>query len=125
MLGGRARHFRRRSSVAGGAAQGPIDRKETLVFSVSDDLNQFVDAQLFNPFLMGNKRTGWHFAFEPLYYYNPWYTAEVTAPPGLQGKDGETPYLATSYQYNQDFTELTLKLRQGVTWSDGQPFTSK
>jgi peptide/nickel transport system substrate-binding protein len=102
-----------------------VNRKETLIMSVSDDLNQFADPEIFNPFLTGAKRTGWHFAFEPLYYYNPWYTDKVTAPPGLQGKDGEVPFLATAYEYSKDYTELTLKLRQGVTWSDGQPFTSK
>ena len=26
--------------------------------------------------------------------------------------------------YNDDFTEVTIKLRQGTTWSDGEPFTS-
>jgi peptide/nickel transport system substrate-binding protein len=102
-----------------------VNRKETLIMSVSDDLNQFADPEIFNPFLTGSKRTGWHFAFEPLYFYNPWYTNQVTAPPGMAGKDGEIPYLATSYEYNKDYTELTLKLRDGVTWSDGQPFTSK
>jgi peptide/nickel transport system substrate-binding protein len=27
-------------------------------------------------------------------------------------------------QYNADFTECTVTLRQGVTWSDGEPFTA-
>jgi peptide/nickel transport system substrate-binding protein len=26
--------------------------------------------------------------------------------------------------YNEDFTALTIPLRQGVTWSDGEPFTA-
>jgi peptide/nickel transport system substrate-binding protein len=26
--------------------------------------------------------------------------------------------------YNADFTEVTIPLREGVTWSDGEPFTS-
>jgi peptide/nickel transport system substrate-binding protein len=26
--------------------------------------------------------------------------------------------------YNADFTQVTIPLRQGVTWSDGQPFTA-
>jgi peptide/nickel transport system substrate-binding protein len=26
--------------------------------------------------------------------------------------------------YNEDFTEVTIPLREGVTWSDGEPFTS-
>ncbi|MER3487221.1 MAG: hypothetical protein C4307_00060, partial [Chloroflexota bacterium] len=32
--------------------------------------------------------------------------------------------LAESYSFNSDATELTIKLRQGVAWSDGQPFTA-
>lgn len=27
-------------------------------------------------------------------------------------------------EYNEDFTEVTIPLREGVTWSDGTPFTS-
>ncbi|MBX6771385.1 MAG: hypothetical protein IRY83_06645, partial [Chloroflexi bacterium] len=34
------------------------------------------------------------------------------------------PWLAESYSYNNDFSVLTVKLRNGVTWSDGQPFTA-
>ena len=33
-------------------------------------------------------------------------------------------WLAESWQYNPDFTEITLKLRKGIEWSDGTPFTS-
>ncbi len=35
------------------------------------------------------------------------------------------PDLATSWAWNKDNTELTFKLRQGVKWHDGQPFTAK
>ncbi len=34
------------------------------------------------------------------------------------------PDLATSWSWNEDGTELTLPLRQGVKWHDGQPFTA-
>jgi peptide/nickel transport system substrate-binding protein len=39
------------------------------------------------------------------------------------GTDVE-PGLATSWQYNEDRTVLTMKLRSGVTFSDGTPFTA-
>jgi peptide/nickel transport system substrate-binding protein len=35
------------------------------------------------------------------------------------------PDLATSWSWNEEGTELTLLLRQGVRWHDGKPFTAK
>jgi len=34
------------------------------------------------------------------------------------------PNMAKSFEWNDDFTELTVTLRKGHKWSDGQPFTS-
>src|ERR1700722_7655428 len=35
------------------------------------------------------------------------------------------PDLATGWSWNEDGTELTFRLREGVRWHDGQPFTAK
>src|SRR5213082_2927636 len=35
------------------------------------------------------------------------------------------PDLATGWTWGKDGTELTFKLREGVKWHDGKPFTSK
>lgn len=35
------------------------------------------------------------------------------------------PNVAKSWQWNEDFTELTMQLREGHKWSDGAPFTSE
>ena len=36
-----------------------------------------------------------------------------------------TPELATSWEWSKDNLSLVFKLRQGVTWHDGKPFTAK
>ena len=35
------------------------------------------------------------------------------------------PNVAKSFKWNDDFTQLTIKLREGHKWSDGAPFTSE
>lgn len=35
------------------------------------------------------------------------------------------PNMAKSYEWNDDYTELTITLRKGHKWSDGEPFTSE
>ncbi|MFZ1381561.1 MAG: ABC transporter substrate-binding protein [Scrofimicrobium sp.] len=37
--------------------------------------------------------------------------------------DPPTPILATEYEWNEDGTQMTVKLREGVKWSDGEDFT--
>jgi len=39
--------------------------------------------------------------------------------------DSIVPDLATAWSWNEDGTELTLPLRQGVSWHDGKPFMAK
>lgn len=97
---------------------------QTLIVSVSDSINQMTDTDIMNPFLLSAQRTGWHFSYEPLYYYDSVWNDKVSAPPGLTGKNGEIPYQAESYSYNPEYTELTVKLRPNVTWSDGKPFAT-
>lgn len=40
------------------------------------------------------------------------------------GDRGVTPWLAESIEWNDDYTQLTVVPREGVTWSDGEPFTA-
>jgi len=35
-----------------------------------------------------------------------------------------TPWLASDFQWNDDYTAITVTARDGVTWSDGTPFTA-
>src|SRR5262245_60828914 len=43
----------------------------------------------------------------------------------LNTPDNIRPELATSWAWNDDKTKLTFKLREGVKWHDGRPFTAK
>jgi peptide/nickel transport system substrate-binding protein len=38
--------------------------------------------------------------------------------------DGVIPNVAESFEVNEDATEITFHLRQGIRWSDGHPFTA-
>src|SRR5438270_2733949 len=71
-------------------------------------------AENFNPFLpAGNVNLyGTNgMIYETLYFFNR--------------EDGSTtPMLATGYQFSSDASSVTINLRQGVKWSDGQAFTS-
>lgn len=66
----------------------------------------------FNPFQPNNARSGTQgMIYETLLVFN-------------QLQNTTTPWLATNYSWSPDLTRLTFTLRTGVTWSDGQPFTS-
>jgi peptide/nickel transport system substrate-binding protein len=105
-------------------ASTQVARNQTLIFSESDAVGQFADVQIMNPHMPGIARSGWQFAFEPLFVYNPYFTDKVCGPPGLTCNNGEIGYQGESYTYSADSTQINLKLRSGITWSDGQPFTS-
>ncbi len=42
-----------------------------------------------------------------------------------QVKEDPEPWLAESARPNEDFTEWTVTLREGVTWHDGEPVTAE
>jgi peptide/nickel transport system substrate-binding protein len=50
--------------------------------------------------------------YEPLMFFNTAKAGDVE------------PWLAQSYTWNADGTAITFKLRTGVTWSDGKPFSA-
>src|SRR6267378_1866930 len=110
-------------TTAGGLP--PVARNETLIMTVSDTFTQFQDAPLANPFLRAIQRNGWHFMYEPLFFWNPYWTRDVKWPVGLPGNEARVPWLAESAAYSADSSQLMVKLRSGVTWSDGQPFTAR
>ncbi|WP_048646840.1 ABC transporter substrate-binding protein [Nitratireductor soli] len=49
---------------------------------------------------------------------------EPLAEAALDGEGALAPRLATSWEGSEDGLSITFKLREGVTWHDGKPFTS-
>jgi ABC-type transport system substrate-binding protein len=43
---------------------------------------------------------------------------------GAAGSGELVPNLATSFEANDDATEFTFELREGMRWSDGEPYTA-
>jgi ABC-type transport system substrate-binding protein len=78
---------------------------------------------------------GWSIS-SPIGVTNPWalpgYTHQEANGMMWEGlsyfkifADEEEPWLAESMEYNDDFTELTIKVNPLAKWSDGVPVTSK
>jgi peptide/nickel transport system substrate-binding protein len=109
---------------AGAAPLKTVPRNRTLIFANTG--NQLTDYNAVNPFLTGIVTgNGYPYAFEAPYYYNSYYTGAACGPPGMPCQDGLIPWQLESYSFTPDFTGLTLKVRKGVTWSTGQPFTAR
>jgi len=103
-------------AIAEAAAQaGDVPREETLVLVGvgGEAVNQFADVENVNVFLTNGSlsRSGYQVVYEPLAMWNM-----------LQSE--EQMWLAEGYEYNADFTELTVKIKPGILWSDGTPFTA-
>jgi peptide/nickel transport system substrate-binding protein len=102
------------TTAAGSApAVAEVPRERTLIIMMGGSQSQFTDVGLGNPYATGaSHQFGSAALWEPLYFYSAF-------------ADEEIPWLAESYSYNDDFTELTIKIRSGVEWSDGTPFTAR
>lgn len=95
----------------GGNTQTTNNRATTLrVLSAPGQTNP----DLFNPFF--NTNQGGDFGAQGLLYETLYFTNLYNGQ--------TTPWLASSYSYSSDLTQLTFTIRPGVKWSDGQALTS-
>ncbi|MBN1287132.1 MAG: ABC transporter substrate-binding protein [Anaerolineae bacterium] len=94
------------------AAAQDVPREETLIVALS---GQIADPTNLNIYAPGVSRsgTGIHQMIYEYFFYQNLQTGEYI------------PWLAESYEYNDDFTAITVTLRDGVKWSDGEPFTTE
>lgn len=78
--------------------------------TIQGDLGNPTLVENFNPLMSATELHGGYLIYEPL---------EIRSP-----IDGSfTPYLATGYKFTDPKT-LVYTIRQGVTWSDGKPFSA-
>ncbi len=103
------------SALALATAMGPataqdVPREDTVIFDIDRTIR---DPGNFNWFTPGVKRLhGAHQAmWEPLFILN-YETGDLE------------PWLATGADSNDDFSEWTISIREGVEWSDGEAFNA-
>ncbi|MEM8915059.1 MAG: ABC transporter substrate-binding protein, partial [Pseudomonadota bacterium] len=92
-----------------------VAREHTFV-SMGNDRGSpvFLDPGIANPYRGGVNSIRWTIMLstEPLFWYNN-LTDEVV------------PWIGESVESNDDFTVYTVRIKDGVEWSDGMPFTAE
>jgi peptide/nickel transport system substrate-binding protein len=100
------------TGCAGSPAPGSSGPAVALTIAKPDGA---ITTESHNPYLGDSSASKYGYAkviFEPLALVNP------------TGDLGTTPWLAESVEWNDDYTQLTVVPRAGVTWSDGTDFTA-
>lgn len=97
--------------LAAGVVPAPSANAESVLTALPVQRTAWIEN--YNPFNQSTRLPSVNdFIYEPLIIFNT-----------LKG--GEPNYrLATAYEYADDLKSLTVTLRDGVTWSDGEPFTT-
>ncbi len=96
--------------LAGVQALDSVAREDTLVTESPPAGTTFTNYNTLNPFVVGgDPRSHLQFVLEPLFYWSNLSAEHI-------------PFLATGYEFNDDYTSVTVTLREGVTWADGEAF---
>lgn len=94
--------------VSGCAPQSGDDRGISISTGAIGDITKN-----FNPFSPNVLQPTLGAIYEPLFFYNNLAVGEPQ------------PMLGTEYTWNDEATELTIEVRDGVTWSDGEALTAE
>ncbi len=87
-----------------------VPRDRTVKHIIGGREGKYVGHEIHNPYSTSAGETVARVLIrEPLYYFSAFENKEI-------------PWLATDWEYTDDFLGLTYKLRDGVTWSDGEAF---
>lgn len=91
-----------------------VPRNRTLILRWSQNSQpRHIDFDLWSGYPVGaNHQNGLGLFYEPLAFYSAF-------------ADETIPWLAESWEYNDDLTELRIVTRSGITWSDGEPFSAE
>lgn len=87
-----------------------VPRNRTLISQGWDFYNAVPSTDNFNPYagVLLHQRNSLHYTVNEALFYTNHFTNELI------------PWIGEAYSYNDDFTEITVNLRSGVTWSDGE-----
>ena len=102
-------------ATAASAQVADVPRNETLVLTPwGDQPAQFANVENWHPYLtsVSHQRDVMQFTVNEMMFYTNLNSGELI------------PWQAESFEYAPDFMSATIKLRQGVEWSDGKPFTA-
>src|SRR5690554_5798780 len=104
------------AAAAAAAAEQPAAQPVTEAYARNETLyisgTQWGPPSSWNPFMQGNYATGTiGFVYETLFLYDPL-------------ADEYIPWLAESGEWVSD-NVYELTIREGITWSDGTPFTAE
>jgi peptide/nickel transport system substrate-binding protein len=90
-----------------------VPRSRTFIAVRGGQQGKFVEWDQWNPFVpVANHQFAVGLLYEPLAFYSAF-------------ADKEHMWLAESYEFSDDFRELTIKVRPDIKWSDGTDFTAE
>jgi peptide/nickel transport system substrate-binding protein len=92
-----------------------VPRERTLISQGWDFYNQVPSPTNFSPYagVLLHQRNSLHYTVSEFLFYTNYNTGELI------------PWQAESFTYNDNKTEITIKIRDGVKWADGKPFTAE